>query len=840
MKRILSSAALCVALGVSAQAQTQSTFPMQVTSVDPAVGLVEVTPDYAVMRELLAERSVILRDAYLPGGQLVDLALERIDLAKRKFGFFVDGVRRPDLLDGLDLSVWRGTVLGDSHSEVLLSFSRAGTRGWIKHQGTLVHLMPQPDETGDWEAGSTLLVTEATLIANGRSLDEFCGFDQARVRGIGEGSVNPGNDLEDLQGQGQGTQALGSGSCTLREATLAVETDFQLFQQWGSLAAETAYVTTLLAAGSDRYEQQIETVLTFPYVQFYTTSGDPWSSQDSGGSSIDLLYEFQAAWVGNVPMGANLGHFLSGAGLGGGVAWLDVLCNNEFNFGVSGNIDGNVSFPVQQQPSNWDFIVWTHEVGHNFSTPHTHDYCPPIDECAPSGYFGQCQNAAVCTNQGTIMSYCHLCSGGTANVTTFFHPQVVTTMKNSATSCLPLFSGITSNPPVLVSNVSVTPFSATIAGSVVGNVDLNYRYSGGAWSAVQMTNTSGNAWGADLPPAACGDSPEFYVSYSSASCGAVLDPAGGASAPFTAAVGVSAVSFADDFENDQGWTAVNLGASSGDWQRGVPVDDSGWDHDPASDGDGSGSAFLTENQNGNTDVDGGAVELTSPDIDMSGGNVLVSYRYYLRLTNDDGADRLLVEASPNGSSGPWTTVAVHDTNGGLSWRSHSIDMATSGVVLTASMALRFTVNDGGTQSIVEAGLDGLEVASVSCDDGGPVTGVYCAPANGNSFSPAGASLISISGSPGGVMTFGVSDLPNTPGVLFYGGQQGDLPFGCGRRCVVGQVQRSGVFTASNNTVLANVDTTGSGVPFNIQYWYRDPSNSVSCGGDFNTSNAIGF
>jgi len=840
MKRILSTAALCAALGVSAQAQTQSSFPLQVTNLDPAQGLVEASPDYDVIQALLGERSVLLRDAYLPGGQLVDLAVERIDLEKRKFGFFVDGVRRPDLLDGLDLSVWRGSVAGDPSSEVLLSFSRAGSRGWIKHQGTLVHLMPQPDETGDWEAGSTLLVTEATLIANGRTLGEFCGSDQARSRGLGERSVNPLNDMDDIQGQGPNTQALGAGSCTLREAQVAVETDFQLFQQWGSLNAETAYVTTLLAAGSDRYEQQIETVLTYPYVQFYTSSNDPWSSQDNGGNSIDVLQEFQSAWVGNIPMGADLGHFLSGAGLGGGVAWLDVLCNNEFNFGVSGNINGNVNFPVQQQPNNWDFIVFTHELGHNFSTPHTHDYCPPIDECAPSGYFGQCQTGEVCTNQGTIMSYCHLCSGGTANVTTFFHPQVVNTMKNGANSCLPLFTGIATDAPELVSNVATTEVSTDIAGGVVGNVDLNYRYNGGAWTVVPMTNTTGGNYVADLPTAACGDSPEFYITYNSASCGPTSDPSGGASAPFTAAVGVAAIAFADDFESDQGWTTANLGASSGDWQRGVPVDDGGWDHDPSSDGDGSGSAFLTENQNGNTDVDGGAVELTSPGIDMSAGNVLVSYRYFLRLTNDDGVDRLLVEASSNGSNGPWTTIAVHDTNGGLSWRSHSIDMTTSGVALTANVALRFTANDGDAQSIVEAGVDGLEVASISCDDGGPVTGPYCAPANGNSVSPNGATLVNLVGSPGGQMTFSISDLPNSPGVLFFGAQQGDLPFGCGRRCVVGQVQRSGVFTATNNSVVANLDTMGSGLPFNIQYWYRDPSNAASCGSDFNTSNALGF
>ena len=70
--------------------------------------------------------------------------------------------------------------------------------------------------------------------------------------------------------------------------------------------------------------------------------------------------------------------------------------------------------------------------------------------------------------------------------------------------------------------------------------------------------------------------------------------------------------FADDFETNQGWTEANLGASSGDWERGVPVNDPNWSYDPASDYDGSGSCYLTQNQSGNTDVDHGAGQLVSP------------------------------------------------------------------------------------------------------------------------------------------------------------------------------------------------------------------------------------
>ncbi|MEZ6019495.1 MAG: M12 family metallo-peptidase [Planctomycetota bacterium] len=97
---------------------------------------------------------------------------------------------------------------------------------------------------------------------------------------------------------------------------------------------------------------------------------------------------------------------MSGASLGGGVAYLDVLCNQNYGFGVSGNMTGGTQFPVSQSSNTWDFVVMAHEIGHNFSTSHTHNYCPPLDQCPPSQYFGQCQNSQVCISNGTIMSYC--------------------------------------------------------------------------------------------------------------------------------------------------------------------------------------------------------------------------------------------------------------------------------------------------------------------------------------------------------------------------------------------------------------------------------------------------
>ncbi|MCH8805338.1 MAG: hypothetical protein IH986_04550 [Planctomycetes bacterium] len=113
------------------------------------------------------------------------------------------------------------------------------------------------------------------------------------------------------------------------------------------------------------------------------------------------------------------------------------------------------------------------------------------------------------------------------------------------------------------------------------------------------------------------------------------------------------------------------------------------------------------------------MRLTSSLFDLSAGNVLISYDYFLRLTNTTGGvDRLLVEISSNDLAGPWIEIARHTTNGGLNWRNHQIDqpaLNAAGVTMTTAMRLRFTANDTNPQSINEAGLDALSITQISCE-----------------------------------------------------------------------------------------------------------------------------
>ncbi|MEM8709335.1 MAG: M12 family metallo-peptidase [Planctomycetota bacterium] len=417
------------ALQTAVDAPHVALFPMELVHEDGPLGSFDFEPNPEAIRALQGHASVSMPGVPLPDGTSVILDLNRVSFDFDSMGIHVDG--EPARWDSGDLSLWTGTVLGDPFSEVTLGFSTLGTYGWISTAGEIWHISAHAQNGRTWDRPGCQMWAES-VSADYRENSErpSCLADMVS-NGFPSAVPTPMDERMRFSG---GTQ--------LSECKVSIETDFQLFQLFGNLNAQQNYMAMLLAAISNRFETEVDVVLTYPYVMFHTTQNDGWTTADTGGNTVDMLFEFRDAWENNIPAGGHLGHFISGANLGGGVAWLDTLCNGSFGFAVSANLGAAVNFPVMQGSGNWDFYVICHELGHNFASPHTHDYCPPLDECAPSNLFGQCQSQRNCTNQGTIMSYCHLCNGGVTNITTFFHPTVQQRMRDAvAVSCLPPWNG---------------------------------------------------------------------------------------------------------------------------------------------------------------------------------------------------------------------------------------------------------------------------------------------------------------------------------------------------------------------------------------------------------------
>jgi len=141
---------------------------------------------------------------------------------------------------------------------------------------------------------------------------------------------------------------------------------------------------------------------------FVHTSPDPFINTND---TEEALYLFRDLRQNN--FNGRLAHLVSGRSLGGGIAFVDVLCSINLNHAVSELYNTYNTFPTY----SWDLYVFAHEMGHNFGSWHTHSCVwngnnTAIDGCSGFTDRGNCSIPGVPSNGGTIMSYCHWQSVG--------------------------------------------------------------------------------------------------------------------------------------------------------------------------------------------------------------------------------------------------------------------------------------------------------------------------------------------------------------------------------------------------------------------------------------------
>ena len=244
---------------------------------------------------------------------------------------------------------------------------------------------------------------------------------------------------------------------------------------------------------------------------------------------------------------------------------------------------------------------------------------------------------------------------------------------------------------------------------------LHYRYDGGTWLTTPLVQVSPGSelYEGTLPAPSCSDTPEFYFSVEGSVTGVVYDPPTAPSTPYIAFVGVYDSIMNDDFETDQGWTVESIDLTSGEWERGIPIDD-GTEGDPLTDYDGSGQCYLTDNRLGNSDVDGGPARLISPTIDLDGrANPVLRYARWWSNDDQDG-DPMDVEIS-NDDGATWYPIeTVTNIPGG--WVERTVYITNYVTPLTNQMKVRFSGMDNPNNSKDEGGIDAFEVFEVLCSE----------------------------------------------------------------------------------------------------------------------------
>jgi len=223
---------------------------------------------------------------------------------------------------------------------------------------------------------------------------------------------------------------------SLRTASIAVDTDNELMQlKFGNnVTAATNYIASLFALMNVMYERDVQVRLLQGFTILRpSTTPDPYVQSSPSAANGNSLNEFTSYWSGGCGGACSgvsraLAMMLSGKQSSdfsaSGIAWLDSLCSGSHGYSFS------QVFKFAQDTSVNDAPLVGHEIGHNFGSPHTHCYAPPIDTCynGEACYTGSTSCPApvtingVTNVKGTVMSYCHLTGCGSTAV---FHPRTV-------------------------------------------------------------------------------------------------------------------------------------------------------------------------------------------------------------------------------------------------------------------------------------------------------------------------------------------------------------------------------------------------------------------------------
>lgn len=289
--------------------------------------------------------------------------------------------------------------------------------------------------------------------------------------------------------------------------------------------------------------------------------------------------------------------------------------------------------------------------------------------------------------------------------------------------------------PLTSTTIRVEVYS--IAGTPRPATGMVYYDDGSGWVNQAMDVVSPNVYDAVLPGFECGVEIDYYFSAEEQQGMIVTDPRGAPATTFSvfSAMGFS-ITFEDDFNTDQGWTVQNSGGlTDGAWERAMPA--GGGDRgDPPSDYDGSGYCYVTDNADGDSDVDDGYTYLISPAFDLSEGEQI--FQYALWYTNNNGNDPnndlFKVWASSNNGAN-WTHVETFGPVTQSGWTEHSF-LVRDYITPSSQVRVRFEASDLSSGSVVEAGIDAVSIVSIDCE---PIPGgtIYGTVTDMNTSNPVG-------------------------------------------------------------------------------------------------------
>jgi hypothetical protein len=344
------------------------------------------------------------------------------------------------------------------------------------------------------------------------------------------------------------------------QLNIAIETDYELFVNSESSAANVeTFIANLLGAASTIYSRDLSTNLSLSFLRVFSTgaasdpfnivpgTSGPWTyiRQSDGAtvtstvtySSLHAMAELGDLWHNSPPSSAPRSStvLVSGKPQTSGIAWLGTVCEGDIacqrfqhngiwysscgNEHMNGHYAGGYAYcggidppsdltvpdPNGPVPSSnyWPLLQFTHELGHNVGSRHTHCLQLTTSDQATYGrqYVDQCfgqeggcysGTTSLPAEKGTIMSYCHNLGGGSSTRFIFgtsgeASSMVPPAMRSEIEAKTPGISAITA--PASVTSGASASASVTNAGHSYSWKITNGTFSGGGSTATGVSVT---------------------------------------------------------------------------------------------------------------------------------------------------------------------------------------------------------------------------------------------------------------------------------------------------------------------------------------------------------------
>ena len=400
--------------------------------------------DQAAVSDLLQLAPQALRFAIPTADGTIELELAQVEILAPEF--FVS-TNTQNMVPYQTAIHYRGIVLGDVNSIASLSVSSSGVMGMVA------------DESGTYQLGQ---------MEDGS--DNYVFYKTQNLIAISPNQCF--SEEESLLGDDGGQPSSEDRGVGCKTVQIYFECDYKLYTDKGANTTTVSnYVTGLFNQIATLYaNENVGVVISQIYV--WTTS-DPYVGYNSTSAVLNTFRQTRGT-----TFNGNLAHLLTTRSLGGGIAYVDVICVKQYAFGVSA-----ITTSFQNVPTySWTVEVVTHELGHNLGSWHTHSCNWPtgaLDNCVNPE--GACSPGPAPVNGGTIMSYCHLTGYG-INFNKGFGPSPGARIRDKVltSSCVPQSGNI----PTGLASSNIASTSATLAWVPVGGAT--------SYSVQYKLSTSGN------------------------------------------------------------------------------------------------------------------------------------------------------------------------------------------------------------------------------------------------------------------------------------------------------------------------------------------------------------